>query len=269
MKYLGFLLLAAALVLSGCRSKFQKALKDTDPKRKLELAEYYFKKKDFFRAQSLFDQLEDLLERTPMAEKILYFQAECDFGLKAYALASFRYKTYYETYPTGQYAEDALYKHAYCSYLESQEYELDQTDTYRAIETFKIFINVYPESRYVADCNVWLDKLRYKLSLKAYNNARLYYNIGEYKSAIVVIRNVISDFPEISQREELDFLLVKSHYLLAENSVAEKQVQRYRETIESFNEFAEYYTESSKYMDEAAGIKRKAEQALKKLEVTN
>ncbi len=265
MKYLSLVIVTIFLVLGSCKSKFQKALKSNDPKSKFEVAEYFFKKKDFFRAQTLFDQLENEVSNTPLAEKILYYQAQCDFGLKMYSLAGYRFKMYYETYPTNANSEEALYMNAYCIWLDSQDSELDQTDTYKAIETFKIFVNVYPESKYVEECNKYLDKLRFKLSFKAYNNAKLYYNIGEYKSAIVSLRNVVNDFPEIAQREEIDFLILKSSYLLAENSIPEKQIERYQGTIIAFEEFTEYYTESSKYMNSAKQIKDKAITALNKI----
>lgn len=265
MKYLSLLTLILILAFGSCKSKFQKALKSTDSKKKIEVAEYFFKKKDFYRAQTLFDQIENDVANTPMAEKILFYQAECDFGLKMYGLAGYRYKIYYETYPTNANAEEALYRNAYCIFLESQDAELDQTDTYKAVETFKIFVSVYPDSKYVEECNKYLDKLRNKLSQKAFNNAKLYYNIGAYKSAIVSLRNVVNDFPEIAQREEIDFLILRSNYLLAENSIPEKQVERFQETIGAFEEFTEYYTESSKYMISAKQIKEKAVIELNKI----
>lgn len=240
-------------------------LKSTDYRSKLEMANYYFQKKDYFRANSLYEQLEDVFGGTPTAEIVLYNSSQCDFGLKQYALAGFKFKTYFENYPTGEHAEEALYMTAYCQFLESQEPELDQTDTYKAIETFRIFFNVYPESKYVPECNTMLDKLRNKLSFKAYRIARLYYDMADYKSAIVALNNVVKDFPEIAQKEEIDFLYLKSHFLLAQNSVQEKQTERYNTTLEVYEEFSELYTEGSRYMTEAKLIKEKSKQALIKL----
>ncbi len=254
------------LLLPACRSKFQKAIKSPDNKKKLELAEYYYKKKDFYRAQVLFEQLEDVYSGTSMAEKILYYNAQCNYGLRSYQIAGFQFKTYYENYPTNMFSEECLYMNAYCNFLESQVYELDQTDTYKAIETLKLFINVYPESKFLPECNTLLDKLRNKLSYKAYKSAKLYFNIGEYKSSIVALKNVGRDFPEVAQKEEIDYLIVKSYYLLAVNSISEKQKERYNETINAFYEYAELYTESSKYFNDTKLLKYKAELALKKLE---
>lgn len=266
MRYFGFGLLAFALLLSACSNKYQKMLKNPDNRAKLEMADAYYKKKDFVRAVTLYEQVEEAFSGTPTAEKVLYNSAQCNFGLKMYSLSGFQFKTYFENFPSGEHAEEALYMYAYCSYLESFDPELDQTDTYKAIESFKIFVNVYPESKYVPECNRYLDKLREKLSFKAYRTAKLYFDMEEYKSAIVALKNVSRDFPELQQKEEVDFLVVKANFLLAMNSVPSKQAERFRNTLQAFEEYTEQYTEGSKYMREAKELERKAQEALKKLE---
>lgn len=259
-----------SVMLFSCKNAYQKALKTNDTKTKLEMADYYFNKKDFARANTLYEQIEDALSGTALAKKVLYRSAQCSFGLKQYGLAGFQYKTFFENYPTaGDTSEEALYMTAYCQYLESQEPELDQTDTYKAIETIRIFFSVYPESRYVPECNNMIDKLRAKLSEKSYRTAKLYFNMGEYKSAIIALRNTVNDFPEIAQKEEIDFLIVKSNYLLAINSIAEKQVERFRNTLEAYDDFMEEHTETTKYSAELNFYRDKSLQALKKLENKN
>lgn len=255
------------LAASGCRNAYQKALKTPDNKVKLDMADNFFKKKDYGRAISLYEQIEDAYSGTPLAKTVLYRSAQCNFGLKQYGIAGFQYKTFFENFPTaGDTSEEALYMTAYCQYLESQDPELDQTDTYKAIETFRVFFSVYPESRFVPECNTMLDKLRGKLSEKAYRIAKLYFNMGEYKSAIVALKNTSNDFPEIAQKEEIDFLVVKSTYLLAANSIQEKQIERYKQTLEAFEEFTELYPEGSKYLTELTLYRDKSTQAIKKLE---
>ncbi|MES2689962.1 MAG: outer membrane protein assembly factor BamD [Bacteroidota bacterium] len=254
----------SALLLAGC-SKYQKVLKNPDPAKKLELAQYYYNKKDYYRASTLFEQLQDNYNGTAMAEKIMYYSAYCNFGLRNYPLAGYQFKTYFENFPTGQWAEESLYMNAYCQFLESQNYYLDQTDTYKATEAIKLFVSVYPDSKYVNECNVLLDKLRNKLSQKAYKNARLYYNIGEYKSAIVTLQNVVKDYPEIAQKEELDYLTLRSYYLLADNSIETKKEERYKHTIEFYGYFSSEYPDS-KYMNDARTTLAKVQSALKKIE---
>jgi hypothetical protein len=53
---------------------------------------------------------------------------------------------------------------------------------------------------------------------------------------------------------------------LAQNSIIEKQVERYNNTLLAYEEFTDQYTESSKFMKEAKEIEQKSRLALKKLE---
>ena len=257
------LFIAITATVSGC-SKYQKSLKNPDPNKKLEMAQYYYNKKDYYRAATLFEQLQDNFSGTTQAEKIMYYSAYCNYALKNYALAGFQFKAYFENFPTGEWAEESFYMSAYCQYLESQPVYLDQTDTFKAIESIKLFVNVYPDSKYIPECNNILDKLRGKLSQKAYNNAKLYFDISEYKSAIVAIENILRDYPEIAQHEELEYLLVKSHFLLAENSVEEKKLERYTNTLAAFEEFAANNRES-KYMAELNTIVAKSQKEQAKI----
>lgn len=251
-------------VLWGCSNKYQKTLKNPDVNKKLELAQYYYNKKDFYRASTLFEQIQGGFSGTSTSEKVMYYSAYCNYGLHSNTLAGYQFKTYYENFPTGQWAEECLYMYAYCLYLESQAWYLDQTDTYKALEAIRLFVSVYPESKYIAECNIQLDKLRAKLAYKAYRNAKLYYHTTEYKSAIVALQNVIKDYPEIPQKEELDYLTVKSYYLLADNSIEDKKLVRYEDAFKQLQIFNAEYPES-KYLNDLKKGNYKSESAYRKL----
>ncbi len=230
------------------------------------MAMYYYNKKDYYRASNLFEQLQDNFNGTAMAEKVIYYSAYCNYGLQQYLLAGYQFKSYFESFPSGMFAEESLYMTAYCQYLESQSYYLDPTDTQKGIESIKLFVSVYPDSKYIPECNTLLDKLRGKLSYKAYKNAKLYYNIGEFKSAIVALPNVIKDFPETPYKEELDYLTVKSHFLLAKGSYENKQEERYKTFQSAYADYmAEYPDTTSKYYNELKNLSVKADIALKKI----
>lgn len=259
-------ILSFVLVLTTACSKYQKTLKNPDPNKKLEMAMYYYNKKDYYRASNLFEQLQDNFNGTGMAEKVIYYSAYCNYGLQNYLLAGYQFKSYYESFPTGLYSEESLYMTAYCQYLESQSYYLDPTDTQKGIESIKLFVTVYPDSKYIPECNVLLDKLRGKLSFKSYKNAKLYYNIRQYKSAIVALPNVVKDFPETPYKEEIDYLTVKSHYLLAKGSIETKQEERYNTFLTAFGEYMnEYPDTTNKYYNDLKVLTVKATIALKKI----
>lgn len=231
------------------------------------MAMFYYNKKDYYRASSLFEQLQDNFNGTAMAEKVIYYSAYCNYGLQNYILAGYQFKSYFENFPTGTYSEESLYMSSYCQYLESQAYYLDPTDTQKGIEALKLFVNVYPDSKYIPECNVLLDKLRGKLSYKAYRNARLYYDIREYKSAIVALPNVVNDFPETPFKEELDYLAVRSYYLLAKGSVEAKQEERYKKFVVAYNDYVGQYPDTNnKYYNDLKSLLYKTQVALKKID---
>jgi outer membrane protein assembly factor BamD len=95
-----------------------------------------------------------------------------------------------------------------------------------------------------------IDELRLKLEQKAFDNAKLYYLTENYKSATVALENMIKDFPDSPHREEIEFLIVKSSYLLAINSVASKKEERLNNTIEYYHNFVDHF-QDSKYIKKA------------------
>jgi len=143
--------------------------------------------------------------------------------------------------------------HSYCYYQDSPEYSLDQTNTLKAINELQLFADQYPQSTRIAQCNKLIDQLRGKLEEKSFQNARLYYNMEDYKAAVTTFRNLLADFPSTQYREEAMFLILKASFLLAENSIEDKRLPRYQETVSAYADFASAYAES-KYRKEADEI---------------
>ena len=56
-------------------------------------------------------------------------------------------------YPLSEHREECDYMSAYCSYLNSPDPSLDQTYTYKALEEMQVFINKYPTSSRIPECN--------------------------------------------------------------------------------------------------------------------
>lgn len=244
---------ALAVAFSGCKSKYEKLRRSTDSAKKLEKAKEYYAKKDYFRALPLFEELVNVSRGTGDAEQIYFYYAYCHYGLKDLLSARYHFKTFVETYPKSQYAEEASYMAAYCYYKESPTYSLAQENTYKGIEALQLFINLYPKSERVSQCNELIDQLRAKLEMKSYSNAKLYYNIGDYKSAVIAFKNSIDDFPDSRFREEMEFLTIKAHFLYAKNSIDSKKEERFMSTIKSYEQFISTYP-SSKYLNQAQDI---------------
>ena len=229
------------LGLLGACSGYQKLLKNGTPQEKLEGAKEYYNKEDYLRAQPLFEELVSLYYGRPEREEIYYYLAYCHYGMSEYLLAGYHFSNYANTYTLSPKREEATYMAAICEYHRSLAPELEQTSTKKAITNLQAFINQYPNSKYVSEANSRIDELRQRILVKAYSNAKLYYDLGYYQSAIVACKNAVEDYPDIINREELLYLVVAAHYEYAKNSISTKQAERYKDTQTSANEFLKEY----------------------------
>ncbi|MBI1307646.1 MAG: outer membrane protein assembly factor BamD [Bacteroidetes bacterium] len=231
-------ILTTLLLLAGVTGcEYQKVLKRGTPEQKLQMAKKYYNKGDYIRAQPLFDDLLAAYRRKPEAEDIYYYYCYCHFGQGDYLMAAYNFKNFVENYPRSSHTEEAAFMSAKCEFLQALPYNLDQSQTRKAIEKIQLFINRYPNSEFVEEGNQLIDSLRERLQRKAYENAILYYDMGYYKSAIVAFKNLIVDYPDVMDKDKIEFLIVKSYYQYAKQSVQSAQEERYLETVTEGNDF--------------------------------
>lgn len=250
--------------LPACKSRYEKIRTSTDIALKYKTATYYFNKRDFTRALPLLEDLSTSMKGSEKAEDAAYFYAYCEFYLKDFAIARNLFQTFAEQFPNSLRAEEARFMGAKCSMQESPSFSLDQENTTKAIDALQLFINLYPHSTRIAECNKMMDVLRGKLETKSFENAKLYYTVGEYKPAVIALKNSQRDFPDSKFREEMDFLILKCEYLYAGGSIISKQEERYNDAIQSFQSFSENFPKSD-YLKEAEKITGESKKAIVKV----
>ena len=256
---LSYCLIMLICIVTGCKSKFEKLQESRDTGKKYKEAIRLYNKGDYNKALILFDDLMQSYRGTKDAEDLAFYFANTHYKLKDYATARYQFKGFAETYPNSPKAEESRFLSAYCYYLESPGYTLDQENTIRAIEALQLFINLYPNSERVAEASTLINNLRDKLEKKSYANARLFYDIGDYKSAVIAFKNSLRDFPDTKYAEEMEYLTIKAQQQYAVNSLETKQEDRLTETIAYATEFEEDHPNSS-YLKEVQAIKKKSEQ---------
>ena len=181
----------------------------------------------------------------PVAEELYYHYANTHYLLEEYILASYYFKNFSNTFTFSKKREEADFLSAYANYLMSPTFRLDQEFTLKAIDEFQIFANTYPTSDKVAQCNTLIDELRDKLELKAFEKGQMYYDHRNYKSAIQSLGNVLIEFPDTDRAEEIEYLIIKSSFDYAANSIFNKQEERYNKTVEYIATFNDKFPRSS------------------------
>lgn len=247
-----YILLLGALCFASCDG-YNKLLKSKNYELKLEKANAYYAKGNYVKASALYEELIPVYKGDPRAEEIYYYFSYCTYYQGDYALAQYHFKNYYRSFPAGKHAEEALFMNAYCYYLNSPIYKLDQTDTKNAMAELQNFVDQYPESSRIDSCNKISDLLRGKLEHKEYDITKQYFNISDYKAAIVSAKNFGKDFPESLNIDEMLFLTINSYYLLAVNSLETKKVERLDLAMETYLKLLDLYPKSS-YLARAESI---------------
>lgn len=256
-------LILAVLTFSSC-SEYQKILNSDDYSLKYKKANEYFEKEDYNRALPLYDELRRIYLGKEESEMTLYRLALCEFETKQLYLASYHFNQYFESFPYGDYAEKALYMHAMCLYELSPKHSLDQSSTAKAIRAFQLFTTRFPESENVDLCNKRIDELRKKVEIKAFENAALFHQIQDFKSAVWSLSNFVQDYPMSPFREKAEFLRLESSYELAMRSVRSKQEERLVEAIEYYQDFRMRYPKSP-FLNDAKKFKLNAQEELNNL----
>ena len=252
-----------ASVLYSC-GEYQKVLMSDDYNFKYVKAVAYYESEDFNRAMPLFNELSTVLRGTAKMEEVSYYFAYCHYSAGDNLMAAYLFKNFTRNYPVSKHTEECAYMSAYCYYLETPNFSLDATNNYKAIKELQAFVNKFPTSEKVEKCNELLDELRAILSKKSFENAKQYFVTENYKSAIISLENVLIDFPSYKNREEVHYLIVKSSYLLAINSISTKVVDRLKATLDAYEQFKDNYA-TSEYLKDLENTYKKTNQTLTEL----
>ena len=259
MKRLLFLL-AIIAILGSC--KYEKLLKSKDYRLKYQKALEYYAKEDYTRADGLFEQLKPILKGSKEADTVFFYSAYCNYYNKDYLLGAHYFSEFRRTFGNSPFAEEAEFMSAFCYYKLSPRPNLDQTYSNQPIATIGLYLSKYPNSARRDECIRIIEELRNKLVEKSYLSAKLYYNLGDYKAAVIALNNSIEQYPETKYREEIMFLILKASYLLADNSVYEKQTERFQATVDEYYSFIDEYP-SSGFKNEAEKMFKDSQKRLK------
>lgn len=232
------------LVFSGCA--YDKLLKTDDFDAKYAKAKEYYAAGDYARALPLLDQLLSVKLGTTEEKEVRYYMAYCYYGQEDYFSSSSLFRQVFNLFPLSAEAEECLFMSAKSMYLASPRYQLDQEYTYKALDAFQYFIDVYAKSSLNKEANDYMDKLRAKLEEKLIAAAELYYNTEHYEAAAITYRNVLLDFPDTRDAEEISFKILNSYFSYAGQSIVCRKEERYDMAIASYTEFIKRYPNSEK-----------------------
>lgn len=248
---------ALLLFLSSC-SEYQNALKSEDVAVKFASATKMYEANKYSKAIRLFEQIAPGFKGKPSAEKMFYMYSQSLYKTKQYYLAGYQFESFVASYPKSEKIEEASFLGAKSFTFLSPFYSLDQTDTYKAIDKLQNYIDTYSEGQNLAEANSLIKGLREKLEKKSFENAKIYYNIADYKAAMVAFDNFLINFPGTPYKEKALYYKLDSSYLLAINSVPSKMEERLENAKNAYTSLIKFKADSE--------YKSKADEMLARIE---
>ncbi|MES2620265.1 MAG: outer membrane protein assembly factor BamD [Bacteroidota bacterium] len=237
------------LVASSCETP-EKVLKSNDLNYKKNKAIYWYNKKEYFKCIPVLEELIGLMKGRESTEDLYYMYAMANYKQGDYMISAYHFKNFYDLYPSGQYAEECLHMQGKSFQMLSPKPDLDQTYTYKGLEAYQFYINMYPGGKFQYESNEAIEKLRKKLEKKALNAAELYYKTSNFKAAATSYEIILRDFPDIEESEKVSFMIVKARFKYAQNSIPLRKAERFNNVVKSYNDF-KYKFGGSKYLEEA------------------
>lgn len=255
------LVLVAVAAMASCKSQYEILLNSNDADAKYEAAFDYFNNGKFSKAASLFESLSVLTDGTERDDTVKYYWGLSNYKFKDYYTAETNFDQFIQSYPRSPFTSEARYLRLDCLYRQTLRYELDQTPTYKAINAISEYILEFPSTTHMQECRDMLVELNNRLDKKAYESAKLYYKMEDYLASRVAFRNVLKEDSENIYREDILYYIAMSSYKYAHQSVPAKQKERYLSFVDDYLNFIGEIPESH-YRKELDSVYQKAQKAL-------
>lgn len=205
---------------------------------------------EFFRGALSFGRT------SPQAVDAQYYLGWAHYNNREYVLAASEFNRFATMYRNDPRAAEAEFYRAMSYYQQSPVYQLDQTESQRALQDFQLFATRYPDSEYAERAEEKILELRDKLAQKQFEAARLYERRRMHEAAALMFERVFDLYPDSSPWAERALLAAMENYVrYAEESVETRQAERYDLAIRSYERLVQLFP-GSEYIPEAERLHR-------------
>lgn len=232
-----FLFLAIAAAVAACSSKFDALLMSNDVDAKYDAAFNYFNSGKYRKAASLFESLSVMTTGTERDDTVQFYWGLSNYKNKDYYTAEANFSKFVNNFPRSPFSSEARFMRIDCLYRSTLRYELDQIPTYTAINAIDEYLRDYPNEGRASECIAMSKTLNDRLDKKAFENAKLYYKMEDFKASRVAFKNIIKNDPDNIYREDILYYIAMSSYKYAKNSIPSKQKERYLDFIDDYLNF--------------------------------
>lgn len=230
----------AALSWAGCANKNAIRPGDTVDVA-FDKAKRYYDRGRFMDAAKGFETVLSISRGSQIAQESQWLLADSYFKAKDYILAASEFSRYAQTFPRSARRAEAEFQEGMCYVRMSPRYNLDQTNTYQAIESMQLFIARYPNDDRTVQAAAIIDQMREKLARKQYSAGELYLRIQAFEAAAIYFGLTIDQFPETVWAERALARQAEAYLLYARRSVESRQIERYNQVVLTYQKYVQLF----------------------------
>jgi len=235
-------LLTALLVLSACSGGNRLRYSSAQEAYEKGLSEY--EDEDYEMAVRFFRAVFQYGRGNEYAEDAQFRLAEAREQQRKYLLAASEYERFSQLYRSSQRVPIAQFRQANMYFKSSPQYQLDQTDSRKAIALYQLFIERHPQHELVSKAQEDIRILRGKLAHKKYDAAQLYERRDMYEAAAQTYVSLFDTYPETDWADDALLGAVRAYVDFADNSVRSKQEERYQNAIDNYQRLTQLFPDS-------------------------
>ncbi|MEM8600406.1 MAG: outer membrane protein assembly factor BamD [Bacteroidota bacterium] len=163
---------------------------------------------------------------------------------REFLLAGSEYTRFIEFYRNDDRQEEAELGRIESYYRLSPPFQLDQTETRRAIGFIRGYLRRFPDGEGVDQAVQRLEELTEKLARKQYEAGQLYMRRELFEAASLAYLAVLDKFPSSPYADDALLGALRSQTAYAQNSVPTRQAERYQEALDTYDRFVQLFPES-------------------------
>lgn len=241
LKYIsGLLLLLLLTSLFACRSSHTIRPGDT-LEVAFEKAMSLYERERYSQASRAFETVLSIARGTEIAADAQFYLAQSHFKNRAYIIAASEFRRFARNYSRDDRRKEAEFMEALSHYKLSPRYNLDQSETFNALDRFQLFVTRYSGTDLAYEALEYMDELRDKLARKKFSAAGMYMRIRQYESAALYYDLTVEFYPETLWAERAMVNQIRAYILFAENSVRERQQERFQKAVESYQRYVQIF----------------------------
>lgn len=236
------LALAALVVLEGCAGSGR--LRYSGPEEAFERGRALYEQGRYERAAEYLQAVFDFGRAHEWAADAQYLLAQSYYHNGEYILAAAEFSRFSEIYRTDPRVPEAEYWRAMAYYDLSPKYQLDQSDTQRAIDQFLAFIERFPTHERSDDAVDRIQELRQKLARKQVEAAAMYERRELFEAAALTYERVFDMYSTTRWADDALLGATRAWLSFADRSVRDRQAERLQRAIDNYQRLVQLFPDS-------------------------